>query len=130
MWDDACDDEGSNIEETLENAGNITDLLDTADSASTHHNDDEDHSSDDSIKNENLNPIVIPLHNRCGNHSLNLVASVDTFKAREDRVYQRSYDRATSKVQALSNAVNHSPKQNDAVEAITGTTFLQPVCTR
>jgi len=46
------------------------------------------------------------------------------------QTYQRSYDRAMSKVQALSNTVSRSPKANDAVEAITGKTFLSPVCTR
>ena len=61
---------------------------------------------------------------------LNLVASADALKAREDKVFQRSYDRAMAKVQALSNVVSRSPKANDTVEEITGHTFLKPTCTR
>ena len=34
------------------------------------------------------------------------------------------------KVQALSNAVSSSPKMNDIVEEITGSTFINPTCTR
>ncbi len=73
---------------------------------------------------------ILPPHKRCGNHSLNLVASVDALAARLDKTYQRSYDRAMSKVQALSNMVSKSPKANDTVEEITGKTFLKPTCTR
>lgn len=57
--------------------------------------------------------IELPPHKRCGNHSLNLVASADALKARVDKVYQRSYDRVMAKVQSLWNAVSRSPKQND-----------------
>lgn len=73
---------------------------------------------------------ILPPHKRCGNHSLNLVASVDALTSREDKAYQRSYDRAMSKVQALSNIVSKSPKANDTVEEITGKTFLKPTSTR
>ena len=73
---------------------------------------------------------ILPPHKRCGNHSLNLVASANALKAREDKVFQRSYDRAMAKVQALSNIVSRSPKANDTVEDITGKTFLKPTCTR
>ncbi len=82
-------------------------------------------------ENENDNePIVLPPHKHCGNHSLNLVASTDSLAARQDKMYQKSYDRAMSKVQALSNAVSRSSKMNDIVEDITGRTFLKPTCTR
>jgi hypothetical protein len=73
---------------------------------------------------------ILPPHKRCGNHSLNLVASVDALTAREDKTYQRIFDRAMSKVQALSNIVSKSPKANDTVQEITGKTFLRPTCTR
>lgn len=84
----------------------------------------------ESIGAEETDDVILPPHKRCGDHSLNLVASVDALKARDDKQYQRSYDRAMGKVQALSNAVNRSPKQNDAVVDIIGQTFLQPNCTR
>jgi len=73
---------------------------------------------------------ILPPHKRCGNHTLNLVASNDCLKARDDKSYKRSYDRAMAKVQALSNAVNRSLKLNDIVEEIAGTTFINPTCTR
>lgn len=75
-------------------------------------------------------PVVLPPHKKCGNHSLNLVASVDALKARDDKTFKRNYDRAMGKVQALSNIVNRSTSANDKVEDITGTTFMKPVCTR
>ena len=73
---------------------------------------------------------VLPPHKLCGNHTLNLVASSFSLTARDDRSYKRSYNRAMTKVQALSNAVNHSPKMSDIVEEITGTTFINPTSSR
>lgn len=67
---------------------------------------------------------------RCTNHTLNLVASVDSLSARKDDKFKRLYDRAMGKVQALSNSVSRSTKHADAVEEITGVTFLNPTCTR
>jgi hypothetical protein len=67
---------------------------------------------------------------RCANHSLNLIAAVDSRSARSTDKYKRSYDRAMSKVQALSNAVNTSTKSADIVEDTVGLTFLNPTCTR
>lgn len=87
-----------------------------------------DHECDEIDEMEDV--IELPPHKRCGNHSLNLVASVDALQARVDRVYQRSYDRAMAKVQALWNAVSRSPKHNDAVEEIAAKSFVQPTCTR
>jgi len=82
------------------------------------------------LESEEAEEIILPPHKRCGNHSLNLVASCDASKAREDKSYQRSYDRAMAKVQALWNSVSRSPKLNDAVDSIIGKTFIQPTCTR
>ena len=73
---------------------------------------------------------VLPPHKLCGNHNLNLLASVDSLQARNDKLYKRSYDRVMAKVQALSNSVNRSPKLNDIVEEISGSTFLNPTATR
>jgi len=73
---------------------------------------------------------TLPPHKACGNHTLNLLASSDSLNARDDKAYKRSYDRAMAKVQALSNAVSRSPKMNDIVEEITGTTFMNPTSTR
>jgi hypothetical protein len=72
----------------------------------------------------------LPPHKLCGNHTLDLVASCDSLKARDDRIHRRNYDRAMAKVQALSYAVNRNPKMNDNVDAITGTTCLNPTRTR
>jgi hypothetical protein len=74
--------------------------------------------------------VVLPPHKRCGDHSLNLVASVDALKARQDRVYQRQYDRTMAKVQVLWNSVSRSPKLNDVAEEIAHCTFVQPNSTR
>ena len=57
-------------------------------------------------------------------------SQLDSLTARSDRSDKRRYDRAIAKVQALSNAVNRSPKMNDNVEEITGTTFINPTSTR
>jgi hypothetical protein len=81
-------------------------------------------------ENDDDDPIILPPHKSCGNHSLNLVASTDVTAARTDKTYQKSYDRSMSKVQALSNATSRSSKMNDMVEEITGKTFLKPICTR
>jgi len=67
---------------------------------------------------------------RCANHTLNLVAAVDSRAARVDDKYKRTYDNAMAKVQALSNAVNKSVKHADVVEDVVGITFLNPTCTR
>lgn len=69
-------------------------------------------------------------HKRCANHTLNLVAAVDSLKARENVRYKRVYDGAMAKVQALSNAVHRSTKNADIVEDEVGLTFLNPTCTR
>jgi hypothetical protein len=111
------DNEVSTNDERL-NILDLAGLLDNIDD--TNVNDD----------NEEYEPIILPQHKRCGNHSLNLVASVDARKAREDKSFQRAQDRAMGKVQALSNAVNRSTNHNDTVEKITGTTFLKPICVR
>jgi hypothetical protein len=87
-----------------------------------------DHECDEIDEMEDV--IQLPPHKRYGNHSLNLVASVDALQARVDKVYQRSYDRAMAKVQSLRNAVSRSPKHNDAVEEIATKSFVQPTCTR
>jgi len=73
---------------------------------------------------------TLPLHKACSNHTLNLVASSDSLNTRADKAYKRSYDRAMAKVQALCNPVSRSPKLNDIVEEITGTTFMNPTSTR
>jgi hypothetical protein len=44
--------------------------------------------------------------------------------------FQRVYDRAMAKVQALSNAVQRSTKWADIVQDVVGLTFLNPTCTR
>ena len=68
---------------------------------------------DDNIDND---PVVLPPHKRCGIHSLNLVASVDSKNARGDEKFHRAYSKAMGKLQALSNAVSRSTNQNDSVE--------------
>jgi len=73
---------------------------------------------------------VLTPHKLCGNHTLNLVASSDSLRARDDKSYKRSYDRSMAKVQTLSNAVNRSPKMSDIVEEIAGTTFINATATR
>ena len=86
---------------------------------------DQDDELDDS-------PVVDLLlqHKRCANHTLNLVAAVDTFKARDNARYKRAYDSAMSKVQSLSNAVHRSTNNANIVEEIVGLMFLNPTCTR
>jgi ribosomal protein L44E len=79
---------------------------------------------------ENMDVVALPPHARCGNHTLNLVAASDSLKARKDKIYQRNYDRAMGKVQALSNALSRSSKLNDKFEEITKKTFLRSTCTR
>lgn len=82
---------------------------------------------------EVVDPELVAMLNkqiRCANHSLNLIAAVDSKSARSADNYKRSYDRAMSKVQALSNAVNTSTKSADIVEDTIGVTFLNPTCTR
>lgn len=73
---------------------------------------------------------VLPSHIRCGNHTLNLVASSDAVKARRDKVYMRNYDRAMGKVKALSNALSRSPQMNEIFEESTSKTFIQSCTTR
>ena len=66
---------------------------------------------DDNIENDQ---VVLPLHKRCGNNSLNLVVSVDSNNARGDKTFQRAYDKAMGKVQALCNAVSKNTSPNDS----------------
>lgn len=79
---------------------------------------------------ENGDPITLPRHKKCGNHSLNLVASSDANNALKDKQYQKLYNKAMAKVQALSNAVTRSSRMSDIVEEMTGKTILQPTITR
>jgi len=83
----------------------------------------EEASRDDDLK-------MIAKQVRCANHTLNLVAAVDSRAARSDDKFKRTYDNAMAKVQALSNAVNKSVKHADVVEEVAGITFLNPTCTR
>jgi hypothetical protein len=69
-------------------------------------------------------------HKRCANHTLSLVASVDSLKARENVRYKRIYDCAMAKVQGLSNAVHRSTKNVDIVQDEIGLVFLNPTYTR
>ena len=75
-------------------------------------------------------PDMLRKHIRCANHTLNLVAAVDSRHARSDEKYKRVSDKAMGKVQALSNAVTRSVKSADIVEDIVGITFMNPTCTR
>lgn len=83
----------------------------------------EEASRDDDLK-------MIAKQVRCANHTLNLVAAVDSRAARSDDKFKRAYDNAMAKVQALSNAVNKSVKHADVVEEVAGIAFLNPTCTR
>jgi len=56
--------------------------------------DEESSESDD-------NSVVDLLLQHKDNHTLNLVAAVDSFKARDNARYKRAYDSAISKVQSL-----------------------------
>ena len=101
------------------NVLNVSESLDTVESVL--HDDDSDSDGD---------RLSLPPHKRCGNHSLNLVASADALKARDDKPFQRSYDRVMAKIQSLWNAVSRSPKQSDIVEEFSSKCFIQPTCTR
>ena len=41
---------------------------------------------------------VLPPHKLYGNHTLNLLARVDSLQARNEKFYKRNYDRAIAKV--------------------------------
>jgi len=69
-------------------------------------------------------------HKRYANHTLNLVAAVDSFKARDNTRYKRMYDSAMSKVQCLSKAAHRSTKNADIVEDTVGVMLLNPTCTQ
>ena len=65
----------------------------------------------------------------CANHTLNLLVTVDAIIARNDsKHYNRLYDMGMAKVQAMSNTVHQSSK-NNATEIITGITFINPTKT-
>ena len=92
---------------------------------------DRDRRSDDSEEElDDELPSMLRKQIRCANHTLNLVAAVDSRAARSDDKYKRMYDRSMGKVQALSNAVNKSVKHADVVEDVVEVTFLNPTCTR
>lgn len=91
--------------------------------------DDEEENSN-TERGESIVNLLLLEHKRCANHTLNLVAAVDSLKARDIARYKRIYDGAMAKVQALSNAVHRSTKNSDIVEDEIGMTFLNPTCTR
>ena len=91
----------------------------------------EESEDDDDSQIQSATVKLVLQQKRCANHTLNLVASVDSMFARDNSVkYKRSYDRAMGKVQALSNAVQRSTKNADEVEDTIGLTFLNPTITR
>jgi hypothetical protein len=57
------------------------------------------------------------------------MATSDAMKAHDDATYKRIYDHVMGRVQALSNAVNRSPKNADLVADIAGSTFSWPTVT-
>lgn len=83
-----------------------------------------------SINSEEDEDMMLPPQKYCGNHTLNLVASVNALDARSDTGYKRMYDRVVAKIVSLTNSISRSPKNADAVEEITGKTFIQPTATR
>jgi hypothetical protein len=75
--------------------------------------------------------IVMPHHETCFSHSLNLLATVDANKACEsDATYKRLYRAATAKCSALWNATHRSSKASDAVRAVTDKAIITPGATR
>ena len=90
----------------------------------------EESEDDDDSQIQSATVKLVLQHKRCANHTLNLVASMDSMSARDNSVkYKRSYDRVMGKVQALSNAVQRSTKNADEVEDTILLTFLNPTIT-
>lgn len=77
------------------------------------------------------NEIVLPSHETCVSHSLNLLATNDANKACNfDSVFKRTYRAGLAKCTAIWNATHRSSKASDAVKQITDKAILSPVPTR
>jgi hypothetical protein len=74
---------------------------------------------------------VMPHHETCFNHSLNLLATTDASTAcKSDATYKRLYQAAMAKCTALWNATHRSTKASDAVRAITEKAVITSGATR
>lgn len=134
------DDTGTDTDGFVENdveVLSVTELAETTTRDQVQQAQDEIHSDyEDDDDNSNIDTgesavkLLLLEHKRCANHTLNLVASVDSLKARENVRYKRIYDGAMAKVQGLSNAVHRSTKNADIVADEIGLMFLNPTCTR
>lgn len=74
--------------------------------------------------------IVLPPHQRCVAHTLNLIASHDALESlKHNMAYKRQYNSAMGKCSALWNASGR-PKAAEVVKNICGKQLLQPCQTR
>lgn len=77
--------------------------------------------------------IILPEHQRCCSHTLNLVATTDAAKALDmdnSRAYKKMYREVMGKCDALWNLTNRSTKAADAAFQILGYRFSRPCATR
>ncbi|XP_046737549.1 uncharacterized protein LOC124406240 [Diprion similis] len=104
--------------------------------------DDDDVDDDDEVTvtgildNESTSDALLPEHQRCASHTLNLVASVDIKAAlKEPPVnsgvsYNRSHHSAFGKCSAIWNLTSRSPKAAETYVGITGEASSFPCPTR
>lgn len=79
---------------------------------------------------ENLDCLILPPHQRCAAHTLNLIATVDILTAENKGAYKRISRRVFGKCQSLLNKQNQSNQSADQIEAILGRYLLTPNATR
>lgn len=98
-------------------------------------NQDENENQDDSIDDiDGLVPpeatIILPGHQRCAAHTLNLVASCDVNAAMLDSTYKRLSRSIFAKLQAIWNIQNRSSLAADLIKTKLGRYFSVPGATR
>lgn len=79
----------------------------------------------DNITIDNIDGLILPPHQRCAAHTLNLIATVDIFAAENDGTYKRISRRVFGKCQSLFNKQNQSTQSADQVKDILGRYLLQ-----
>lgn len=75
--------------------------------------------------------IILPAHDRCVSHLLNLIAVKDSEKALEnDILYKKQYRAVFAKLTKLWNKQNQSTQVADRIKEICGVYLKTPVITR
>lgn len=116
--------DGHNMHMSTENDFNVF-----SDNMYIESNDDRDENEIENVEFVTIEENILPVHFRCGSHTLNLVATTDAFKALLNVSYKTRYNNAFNKLNSLCCKTNR-PKSSEIITSILQSSLILPCKTR